>query len=76
MGVMQVAQHADDLDRARAFYEMLLGQPPAASFEPPGLLFFTDGAIRLLLERGAATPPSTSVSTTWRPRSSGCGMPA
>lgn len=53
MGVMQVAQHADDLDRARAFYEMLLGQPPAASFEPPGLLFFTDGAVRLLLERGA-----------------------
>ncbi len=60
MGVMQVAQHADDLDRARAFYEMLLGQPPAASFEPPGLLFFTDGAVRLLLERGA--PSATMAS--------------
>ncbi len=55
MGVMQVAQHADDLDRARAFYEMLLGQPAAASFEPPGLLFFTVGPMRLLLERGAPT---------------------
>jgi len=50
----QVAQHADDLDRAATFYERLLGRPPAGRFDPPGLLFFVlDGGTRLLLERGA-----------------------
>src|SRR3954453_415008 len=50
----QVAQHADDLDRAAAFYERLLGSPPLARFEPPGLLFFALGdGTRLLLEAGA-----------------------
>jgi methylmalonyl-CoA/ethylmalonyl-CoA epimerase len=51
--ILQVAQHADDLDRASAFYEMLLGSAPAARFDPPGLLFFNVGISRLLLERGA-----------------------
>jgi methylmalonyl-CoA/ethylmalonyl-CoA epimerase len=53
MEILQVAQHADDLDRAAAFYEVLLGGPPAARFDPPGLLFFNIGRSRLLLERGA-----------------------
>ena len=53
----QVAQHADDLDRAAEFYEQLLGAPPIARFEPPGLLFFSLGeGTRLLLEGGA--PPA------------------
>jgi methylmalonyl-CoA/ethylmalonyl-CoA epimerase len=52
MQIGQVAQHADDLDRAEAFYAKLLG-PPAARFDPPGLLFFKLGETRLLLERGA-----------------------
>ena len=56
--VTQVAQHADDLDRAAAFYEQLLGQPSAARFDPPGLLFFTLGDTRLLLEQGA---PSATI---------------
>ena len=56
--IVQVAQHADDLDRAAAFYEQLLGQPPAARFDPPGLLFFTIGGTRLLLEQGA---PSATI---------------
>ncbi|MGZ8719355.1 MAG: VOC family protein [Aeromicrobium sp.] len=55
--IVQVAQHADDLNRAAAFYEDLLGHPPAARFDPPGLLFFILGETRLLLERGA--PPAT-----------------
>jgi methylmalonyl-CoA/ethylmalonyl-CoA epimerase len=55
MEILQVAQHADDLDRAAEFYEMLLGGAPAARFDPPGLLFFNVGRSRLLLEQGAAS---------------------
>jgi methylmalonyl-CoA/ethylmalonyl-CoA epimerase len=56
MKLTQIAQHADDLDRAAGFYSALLGSPPAAVFDPPGLLFFDLDGVRLLLERGA--PPS------------------
>ena len=49
----QVAQHADDLDRAIAFYTSLIGEPPIATFDPPGLAFFRLGNTRLLIERGA-----------------------
>lgn len=51
--LLQVAQHAEDLDRARAFYAKLLGSEPAGFFDPPGLLFFRAGGVRLLLEKGA-----------------------
>lgn len=53
MKLTQIAQHADDLDRAAGFYSALLGSPPAAVFDPPGLLFFDLDGVRLLLERGA-----------------------
>jgi methylmalonyl-CoA/ethylmalonyl-CoA epimerase len=56
--IIQIAQHADDLNRASAFYEQLLGQPPAARFDPPGLLFFMLDGTRLLLETGA---PSATI---------------
>jgi methylmalonyl-CoA/ethylmalonyl-CoA epimerase len=49
----QVAQHADDLDRAADFYTDLLGARPLARFDPPGLLFFDLGGVRLLLDRAA-----------------------
>jgi len=49
----QVAQHADDLDRAVAFYTTALGGELLARFEPPGLAFLRLGGARLLLERGA-----------------------
>jgi methylmalonyl-CoA/ethylmalonyl-CoA epimerase len=55
MGLIQVAQHVDDLDRAAAFYETLLGQPPLARYDPPGLVFFSLGETRLLLEQGASS---------------------
>ena len=55
MEILQVAQHADDLDRAAAFYTELLGGPPAARFDPPGLVFFNIGVSRLLLEQAAAS---------------------
>ena len=51
--MFQVAQHADDLNRARDFYTRLLGVEPSGSFDPPGLLFFRAGSVRLLLEQGA-----------------------
>lgn len=53
MTLIQVAQHANDLDRAAAFYTDLLGAEPTGKFEPPGLLFFDLGGTRLLLEQGA-----------------------
>jgi methylmalonyl-CoA/ethylmalonyl-CoA epimerase len=55
MKLHQVAQHVDDLERATAFYTRLLGEPPIATFDPPGLVFFGLGDTRLLLERGASS---------------------
>jgi methylmalonyl-CoA/ethylmalonyl-CoA epimerase len=55
-GLVQVAQHADDLDRATAFYRDVLGLPHIATYSPPGLAFFDLGGIRLLIENGA--PPA------------------
>ena len=51
--LVQVAQRADDLERAAAFYAGLLEVPVAATFDPPGLAFLVLGDTRLLLERGA-----------------------
>ena len=53
MRLVQVALHADDLDRAAAFYADLLGSAPVARFDPPGLLFFDLDGTRLLLDRNA-----------------------
>jgi methylmalonyl-CoA/ethylmalonyl-CoA epimerase len=53
MDLYQVAQHADDLDRATAFYTAVLGGELIASFDPPGLVFIRLGPVRLLLDRAA-----------------------
>ena len=53
MRLVQVAQRAADLERARGFYERLLGEPALAAFDPPGLVFFRLGRTRLLLDRAA-----------------------
>ncbi|MCR2783629.1 MULTISPECIES: methylmalonyl-CoA epimerase [unclassified Microbacterium] len=53
MKLQQVAQHADDLDRAEAFYSTLLETEPRARFDDPGLLFFDLDGVRLLLDRSA-----------------------
>ena len=55
MRLVQVAQHAEDLERASAFYRELLGSEPRGLFDPPGLLFFDLDGVRLLLEPGAAS---------------------
>jgi|SRR6478752_5865348 methylmalonyl-CoA/ethylmalonyl-CoA epimerase len=53
MKLQQIAQHADDLDRAADFYTVLLESAPTARFDPPGLLFFDLDGVRLLLDRNA-----------------------
>ena len=53
MELVQVAQRAEDLDRAARFYERLLGEPAVARFDPPGLVFFPLQGVRLLLDRVA-----------------------
>ena len=50
---VQIAQRAEDLGRATAFYADLFGVPPTATYDPPGLVFFDLGGVRLLLEKGA-----------------------
>jgi methylmalonyl-CoA/ethylmalonyl-CoA epimerase len=49
----QVAQRAEDLDRAVEFYTSVLGGELIARFEPPGLAFVRMGEVRLLLEKAA-----------------------
>ncbi len=58
MDLVQIAQRADDLERATAFYTMLLGAPPLATYDPPGLVFFDLGGTRLMIERCA---PSATI---------------
>jgi len=53
MDLVQIAQHADDLERAADFYTVLLGSEPLARFDPPGLVFFDLDGVRLLLDRAA-----------------------
>lgn len=53
MNLIQIAQHADDLDRAADFYTVLLERTPLARFDGPGLLFFDLDGARLLLDRAA-----------------------
>ncbi|MGZ8738629.1 MAG: VOC family protein [Nocardioides sp.] len=55
MRLVQIAQRADDLARASAFYADLLGAAPTATYDPPGLVFFDLDGVRLLLDRGAPT---------------------
>lgn len=53
MALVQIAQRAEDLGRASTFYADLLGAEPLATFDPPGLVFFDLGGVRLLLDGGA-----------------------
>src|SRR5690349_17544714 len=50
MRLVQVAQRVEDLGRASAFYADLLGVQPAATYDPPGLVFFDLDGVRLMLE--------------------------
>lgn len=51
--LLQVAQRAEDLGRAVAFYSSLLGASPSGLFDPPGLAFFDSDGVRILLDVNA-----------------------
>jgi predicted enzyme related to lactoylglutathione lyase len=51
--LIHIAQRAEDLGRAADWYADLLGAAPVATYDPPGLVFFDLGGVRLLLDRGA-----------------------
>ena len=46
-------RQVEDLERASAFYADLLEVEPAATYDPPGLVFFDLVGVRLMLERNA-----------------------
>jgi methylmalonyl-CoA/ethylmalonyl-CoA epimerase len=46
----QIALHADDLERAVAFYRDVLGMQFLFQATPPGLAFFDCGGIRLMID--------------------------
>ncbi len=60
MALVQIAQHADDLQRASCVLRRPARAAPAATFDPPGLVFFDLGGVRLLLDRARRAPCSTS----------------
>lgn len=51
--IHQIAAHADDLAASRTFYRDLLGAHLLGEYDPPGLLFFDFGGVRLMLESNA-----------------------
>lgn len=53
MRIIQVAQRAEDLARATAFYTDFFGTGPSATYDPPGLVFFDLEDVRLLVDQGA-----------------------
>lgn len=53
--LVQVAQHATDLDASLTFYQDVLGARILGKFDPPGLGLVELGGIRLLLERRASS---------------------
>lgn len=53
MKLRQVAQRAENLDRAVDFYSKILKQEPIAVFNPPGFAFYNLSGVRLLLDVNA-----------------------
>ena len=58
----QIALHADDLDRAVAFYRDTLGMKFLFQV-PPGLAFFDCGGIRLMLDAIKQKEPTIHVNS-------------
>lgn len=53
--ILQIAQRVENLERAAAFYELLLETPRIASPNFPTLVFFNLGVARLLLDERASS---------------------
>jgi methylmalonyl-CoA/ethylmalonyl-CoA epimerase len=53
-GILQVGLRLTDPDASIVFYRDVLGLKFMARFDPPGLIFFDAGGVRLLLERNGA----------------------
>lgn len=53
MKFRQVAQRIENLDRAIAFYNQVLGGEPIAVFNPPGFAFYNLDGVRLFLDVNA-----------------------
>ena len=49
--IRQVALPCTDIKRSKSFYQSTLGADFIAEFDPPGIIFFRFGGIRLMLER-------------------------
>ena len=54
MRLHQISMHVADLDATEMFYRDVLGARFVARFDPPGLLFFDLGGVRVLFESGEA----------------------
>jgi methylmalonyl-CoA/ethylmalonyl-CoA epimerase len=59
----QVALHADDLDRAVAFYRDTLGMKFLFQASPPGLAFFDCDGVRLMLDAVQEKDTSERISS-------------
>ncbi|MBT8077148.1 MAG: VOC family protein [Gammaproteobacteria bacterium] len=59
--VYQLGLTVSDLDGSRAFYEDKLGLRMVARFDPPGLMFFYAGGVRLSLQKTDSVEASSSV---------------
>ena len=55
MRIVQIAQQAEDLERAMQFYVDALGAERVATFDPPGIAFVRLGDVRVMFERGAGS---------------------
>jgi methylmalonyl-CoA/ethylmalonyl-CoA epimerase len=59
----QIALHADDLNRAVAFYRDILGMRFLFQADPPGLAFFDCGGVRVMLDAVREENTSERVSS-------------
>lgn len=57
----QIALPSTDLGKSIHFYRETLGLELIAQYDPPGLVFFQLGSIRLLLEYSGTATPSNAV---------------
>ncbi len=60
-GLHQVAMTTVDLERSIGFYRNVPGLPLIANFDPPGLVFFRVGEIRLCIQKVDQVEATSSV---------------